>query len=79
MDTVVADLVYCKGLVAKIFGRIARISKKSKDKLKSVALDWMPVRSLMQFMNLNDIQAQGFLLACNGHFFKGIKKLLFKK
>ncbi len=79
MDTVVADLVYCKGIVAKIFGSIARISKKSKDKIKSMAMDWLRVRSLMQFMNLNDIQAQGFLLACNGHFFKGIKKLLFKK
>lgn len=79
MDTVVADLVYCKGLVAKIFGLIAKISKKSKDKIKSVALDWLRVRSLMQFMNLNDIQAQGFLLACNGHFFKGMKKLFFKK
>lgn len=79
MDTAVADLVYCKGLVAKIFGNIARLSKKSKDKIKSAALDWLRVRSLMQFMNLNDIQAQGFLLACNGHFFKGMKKLLFKK
>ena len=79
MDTVVADLVYCKGIVAKLFGNIARISKKSKDKIKSMAMDWLRVRALMQFMNLNDIQAQGFLLACNGHFFKGMKKLLFKK
>ncbi len=79
MDTVVADLVYCKGLVAKIFGNIARISKNSDDKIKSMAMDWLRVRALMQFMNLNDIQAQGFLLACNGHFFKGMKKLLFKK
>ena len=79
MDTAVADLSYCKGLVAKIFGTIARCSKKSKDKIKAGALDWLRVRSLMQFMNLNDIQAEGFLLACNGHFFKGLKKLLFKK
>ncbi len=79
MDTVVADLVYCKGLVAKIFGRVAIASNKSKNKLKSVLMSWLRVRSLMQFMNLNDIQAQGFLLACNGHFFKGMKKLLFKK
>lgn len=79
LDTAVADLVYCKGLVAKIFGNIAKISRKSKDKITAGALDWLPVRSLMQFMNLNDIQMQGFLLACNGHFFKGMKKLLFKK
>lgn len=78
-DTVVPDLVYCRGLVAKIFGRIARISKRSSDRIKSVALDWLPVRALMQFMNLNHVQADGFLLACNGHFFKGMKKLLFKK
>ena len=79
MDTVVADLVYCKGITAKLFGTVARISKKSKNKITSVALDWLRVRALMQFMNLNDVQAQGFLLACNGHFFKGMKKLLFKK
>lgn len=79
MDTVVADLVYCKGLVAKIFGTVAKVSKKSKDKIRSVALDWLRVRALMQFMNLNDVQAEGFLLACNGHFFKGMKKLLSKK
>ncbi|MDE6850677.1 MAG: hypothetical protein K2J54_05050, partial [Clostridia bacterium] len=78
LDTVVADLVYCKGLVAKIFGTIARISKRSKDKIRSVALDWLSVRSLLQFMNLNDVQAEGFLMTCNGHFFKGLKKLLFK-
>ncbi|MCM1438863.1 MAG: glycoside hydrolase family 3 C-terminal domain-containing protein [Roseburia sp.] len=79
METVVADLVYCKGLVAKIFGCIARISKRSKDKIRSVALDWLCVRSLLQFMNLNDVQAEGFLLACNGHFFKGMKRLIFKR
>lgn len=79
MDTAVADLMYCKGLVAKIFGMIARISKRSKDKIRSVALDWLCVRSLLQFMNLNDVQAEGFILACNGHFFKGMKKLFHKR
>ncbi len=78
LNTAVADLVYCKGLVAKIFGTIARVSKKSKDKIRSVAMDWLSLRSLLQFMNLNDVQAEGFLLACNGHFFKGMKRLLFK-
>ena len=75
----VADLVYCKGMLAKIFGKIARKSKKSKNKIKSVALDWLSVRTLMQFMEFDDKQAQGFLLACDGHFFKGIRQILSKK
>lgn len=79
LEMAVADLVYCKGLVAKLFGKIALASKKSKDKIKSVALDWLHVRALLQFMNLNARQAQGFLLACDGHFFRGMKMLLSKK
>lgn len=79
LDMQVADLVYCKGIVAKIFGTIARRAKRSPDKMKSVAMDWLSVRSLLQFMNFNDVQAQGFLLACNGHLFKGLSKMLAKK
>ncbi|MDE7087372.1 MAG: glycoside hydrolase family 3 C-terminal domain-containing protein, partial [Clostridia bacterium] len=75
----VADLIYCKGVLAKIFGQIARRSSRSSDKLKSVALDHVPVRSLIQFMGLSETQAEGFLQACDGQFFMGVKKLLKKK
>lgn len=78
-NTPVHDLSYCKGIVAKLFGKIAKNAKKSKNKIKAGALDWLSVRSLMQFMKLDDKQAEGFLLACNGHFFKGLGKLIFKK
>ncbi|MDE6075571.1 MAG: glycoside hydrolase family 3 C-terminal domain-containing protein [Clostridia bacterium] len=79
LDMQVADLIYCRGLVAKIFGIIAKQSKRSKDKIKSVVFEWLCLRSLLQFMNFNDAQAQGFLLACDGHFFKGLRKILTKK
>ena len=75
----VADLIYCKGLIAKIFGIIAKLSKRSKDRIRSIVFDWLCVRSLLQFMNFDDAQAQGFLLACDGHFFKGLRKMLTKK
>ncbi|MDE7162580.1 MAG: glycoside hydrolase family 3 C-terminal domain-containing protein [Clostridia bacterium] len=79
MDMQVADLIYCKGLVAKVFGVIAKVSRHSKDKIKSVVFEWLCLRSLLQFMNFNAAQAQGFLLACDGHFFKGLRKILTKK
>nr|MDE7379565.1 glycoside hydrolase family 3 C-terminal domain-containing protein [Clostridia bacterium] len=79
LDMQVADLIYCKGLVAKLFGTIAKMYKKSEDKLMATAFDWLRVRSLLQFMNLTSVQAEGFILACNGHFFKGMRKLLSKK
>lgn len=79
LDMQVADLIYCKGIVAKIVGTVAKISKRSGDAMKSASLDWLSVRSLLQFINFNDVQAQGFLLACNGHFFKGLRKMLAKR
>ncbi|MDE6557877.1 MAG: glycoside hydrolase family 3 C-terminal domain-containing protein [Clostridia bacterium] len=79
LDMQVSDLVYCKGLVAKIFGQVAICAKRSKNKVRAMTLDWLSVRSLMQFMKLDKTKSQGFLLACDGHFFKGMKKLIFEK
>lgn len=79
LDTNVRELTHAKGIVGKVFGLIAKISARSKDRVKANILSWVSVRSLMQFMNLNAAQADGFILACNGHFFKGVKKLVFKK
>ena len=77
--TRVLDLRYCKGVVAKIIALSARICGRSKDKVKAASMEWLSVRTLMQYAGFNAAQAQGFMLACNGHFFKGIKKILFKK
>ena len=75
-DIQVADLKYCKGITAKLFGFIAKQSGKSKNKMKAGMLAYLPVRTLMQFMNLNAVQKEGFILMCNGKFFKGLGKLL---
>jgi beta-glucosidase len=77
--TEVADLKYCKGFLGRLFGFIASKYNRSKDKLLASSMTYLPVRSLMQFMRFNDIQAQGFLQACNGQFFKGVKKIILKK
>lgn len=79
LDTQAADLIYCKGVLAKVFGLVVKICKRSKEPTKAAVFDWLPLRSLMQFMGFNGAQAEGFLLACNGHFFKGLKKIILKK
>lgn len=77
-DTPVAELLRCKGIWGKGIGIFARFSSHSKDMIKASTLEWMSVRSLMQFMDLSPSRAEGFLEACNGQLFKGLKKY-FKK
>ena len=77
-DTPVQELLHCKGVFGKFVGLIARIYAHSKDRVKAASLQWLCLRSLMQFLELSPSQVEGFLEACNGKFFKGLKKL-FKK
>lgn len=79
LDMQAAHIGYCKGAFAKIFGLIVNHGKRSSDVTKATAFDYMPVRSLFQYVGFNKAQADGFLLACNGHFFKGVKKIILKK
>lgn len=79
LDMQASDLMYCKGLLAKVFGLIIRICKRSKDPTKAAMFEWLRLRSMLQFINFNSAQAEGFLLACNGHLFKGLKKIISKK
>ncbi|MGN0806285.1 MAG: glycoside hydrolase family 3 C-terminal domain-containing protein [Candidatus Coproplasma sp.] len=79
LDMQVADLSYCKGVFAKAFGLLIKLCRRSKDPTKAAVFDWLRLRSLLQFMGFNKAQAEGFLLACNGHFFKGIKRIISKK
>lgn len=74
-----ADLRYCRGVLAKALGLIIKIYKRSKEPTKAAMFEWLRLRSLLQFIGFNEAQKQGFLLACNGHFFKGIKSIIFKK
>ncbi len=78
-EMTVEELRYCKGVTAKLFSRLARMNRRSKNKMKANVLEWLSVRSLMQFMGLDDVQAEGFLMMCDGHFFKGLKKLFKNK
>lgn len=78
-STEVSDLKYCKGLLGKIFGLVVYRYTHAKDKLLANSMSYLPVRSLMQFMKLNAAQAEGFLIACNGRLFKGLKLMIFGK
>lgn len=79
LDMQAANLRYCKGLFAKAFGLVIKICKRSKEPTKAAMFDWLRLRSLLQFIGFNKAQADGFLLACNGHLFKGLKKIISKK
>ncbi|MGN1372433.1 MAG: glycoside hydrolase family 3 N-terminal domain-containing protein [Candidatus Coproplasma sp.] len=79
LDMQASDLIYCKGLTAKIFGWLIKIMKRSKDPTKSAIFEWLRLRAMLQYINFNSVQTEGFLLACNGHLFKGLKKMIAKK
>jgi beta-glucosidase len=78
-STIIADLKYCKGIMGKVFGFIAFHYSTAKDKIIANSMSYLPLRSLMQFMRLDSVQAEGMIEACNGKFFHGLKKIIFKK
>lgn len=77
--TEIYDLKYGKGFMAKLFALISRIYARSKDELLKNSMNHLPIRFILLFMNFSRIQVEGFIEACNGHFFKGIKKIIFRK
>lgn len=76
--TEIYDLKYCRGFVAGLFAFIARMYSRSKDELLANSMNHLPIRFILLFMHYNTVQKDGFLEACNGHFFKGIRKIIFK-
>lgn len=79
LDMKADELGYCKGFFAKVLGLIIKFEKRSKNFIKASAFDYLRLRSLLQFMGLNEERKNGFLMACNGHFFKGVFKFVFGK
>lgn len=73
------DLKYSRGAVGKLFGFIAYCYGRSHSRLIANSMKYLPVRTLLQFMKFNAAQCEGFIMACNGSFFRGVKKMLFKK
>ncbi len=78
-STEIYDLKYCKGIVARLFAWIARMYSRSKDELLSNAMNHLPIRFILVFLKFDGVQAKGFLEACNGHFLRGMKKIILKK
>ena len=77
--TEIYDLKYGKGFVARLFALISRIYARSKDELLKNSMNHLPIRFILLFMNFDRVQVEGFIEACNGHFFRGIKKIIFRK
>ncbi len=77
--TEIYDLKYCKGFVARLFSFIASLYSRSKDEILSNSMTHLPIRFILLFMHYNEVQVQGFIDACNGKFWSGIKKIILKK
>lgn len=77
--TEIYDLKYSRGFVGRLFALISRLYSRSKDEILANSMNHLPIRFILLFMNYDRTQAEGFLQACNGSFFGGIKKILFKK
>ncbi|MGN0818443.1 MAG: glycoside hydrolase family 3 C-terminal domain-containing protein [Candidatus Coproplasma sp.] len=77
--TEIEDLKYCKGLTAKIFWLIASVCARSKNVVIANSMTHLPLRFMAIFLHLDYVQTQGFIDMCNGKFFKGLKKIIFKR
>lgn len=85
MNTTLADFVYVKGFIPRLLGRhfarkLKKVDKIPHKKAHNVYLPAdAPVRTVISFLNFNMRQAEGFLEICNGHFFKGLSKIIKKQ
>ncbi|MGN0814267.1 MAG: glycoside hydrolase family 3 C-terminal domain-containing protein [Candidatus Coproplasma sp.] len=77
--TEVNDLKYCRGAVAKIFYAVACICSHSKDVVIANSMTHLPLRFLAVFLHMDAVQTDGFMDMCNGKFFRGLRKIVFKK
>ena len=86
-NSTVSDLKYSKRwigralLVAVKFALIFVKKKTGKEGANTVAMSTLhqPIRGLAKFAGMSRRQMEGLLLACNGHFFKGMRKFLKKE
>lgn len=79
LSTELEDMKYCKGITAKVFYLLSVICSRSKDVVISNSMSHLPFRFIAVFMHLDFVQTQGLLEMCNGKFFRGLKKIIFKK
>ncbi len=68
-----------KGMGGRLLYRIADKYCTSKKDPALLTLRYLYMRSIAQYAGFNGEQTKGLLLVCNGHLFKGLKKIIFKK
>ncbi|MCD8372065.1 MAG: glycoside hydrolase family 3 C-terminal domain-containing protein [Clostridia bacterium] len=73
------QLKRAKGAGGRLLYFIGSKIFSSKKNPSLQTLRYLYMRAVAQYAGFNGPQTQGLLLACNGHFFKGLKKIIFKK
>jgi beta-glucosidase len=70
------ELKHTKGLMPKVIYGVIRLCTMNKNKVEKKSMEYLPIRSLMQFGGFNQNQAQGFMMMLNGKLFKGLARLI---
>lgn len=68
-----------KGAAGRLIYKIADFYCTGKKQTALLTFRYITVRSAMQYAGFNLAQSHGFIDACNGKFFKGLKKIITKK
>lgn len=78
LSTPVAELKHARGAGGRLIARIIlRYCKKGG--AAGGTLEYLPLRCACQFARFSVRQSEGFLQLFNGHFFKGLAKIIFPK
>jgi beta-glucosidase len=70
------QLKHAKGFSAKLMYFFMWLATLSKNKVERKSMEYLPIRSIMQFAPFNENQAQGFMMMLNGKFFRGLARLI---
>jgi beta-glucosidase len=76
--TTVSELKYAKGWFGRMLYRFTKLYGKLKGKTVMGSMEYLPLRSLMQFAGFTEEKAQGFMQMLNGKFIKGLHQFLKK-
>ena len=79
MSSPLIELKDAKGAAGRLIYKIADLYCTGKKQTALLTFRYITVRSAMQYAGFNLAQAHGFVDACNGRFFKGLKKIITKR
>lgn len=77
LQTPFCELKNCKGLAGRLLAKLALRFTRGNPTLYGT-LEYLPLRMLAQYGKFGKRRTEGFLLICNGKFFKGLFRFLKK-